>query len=115
MYRQKSYLLIREEADYSEPGYHLCDNYGLEMVAAAFNLFFLFKLSHDRSILYTVAYYTLFFFENLVMIMLWYVAIDYELELWYEEAAPIGVVMGFLLGLSFMLLYYAWYQVCERD
>lgn len=115
MYRQNSYLLIREEADYDEPGSHLCDNYGLEIVAAAFNLFFLFKLSDENSVLYTTAYYTLFFFENIIMILLWFVSIDYELELWYEEAAPIGVVMGFLLGLGFMLLYYIHYQVREID
>ena len=110
LYAQDAHVFKRNSSDYKIPGQHICDNYGVEFIAAAFNLFFLFRLEEGSSLKFNTAYYTLFFIENLLMILLWYVHIDYGLELWYEEAAPVTVVTTFLLGLSFLLLYYAWFQ-----
>lgn len=111
MYQQDSNLLKRKLSDYDrETPQRCCQNYGLEFLAAAFNIFFLFKLSNKGSLPYITAYYTLFFFENIIMICLWYVHVDYLLNLWYLEAAPIGVVLGFVIGLVFMFAYYKFCQ-----
>ena len=111
LYSQDAHLFKRKLSDYSIPGQNMiCDNYGVEFIGAAFNLFFLFRLEEGSSFLFNTAYYTLFFIENLLMIMLWYVHIDYGLNLWYQEAAVVAVIATFILGLSLMLLYYTWFQ-----
>ena len=115
MYRQDSILLKRKLSDYDrEMPHHCCQNYGIEFLAAAFNVFFLFKLNDKGSLPYITAFYTLFFFENIIMICLWYVHVDYLLNLWYLEAAPIGVVLGFVIGLMFMFVYYKFFQPSNR-
>ena len=119
LYRQDAYLIKREYTDYKIPGNRknrCCDNYGIEFLAAAFNIFFLFKLnSGGDSILYVTAYYSLVFIENILMIGLWYVHVDYTLELWYLEAAPIGVFMSFFIGLFLMILYYMYFQPKDME
>ena len=110
LYSQDSHLFKSKLRDYSSSGRRVCDNYGMEFIAAAFNLFFLFRLQEGSSLLFNTAYYTLFFFENILMISLWYVHIDYGLNLWYQEAAPVTVVMTFVLGLALLLLYYTRFQ-----
>ena len=110
LYSQDSHLFKSSSTDYTTNEHQICDNYGLEFLAAAFNLFFLFRLQEGSSLLFNTAYYTLFFFENILMIMLWYVHIDYSLQLWYQEAAPVAVVMTFVLGLVLLLLYYTRFQ-----
>ena len=112
LYRQDAFVMKSELTDYSVPTkrQNLCNNYGIEFLCAAFNMFFIFKLISGDSVLYSTAYYVLVFVENILMICLWYVHIDYSLELWYQEAAPITVFMSFMIGLCFMLLYYLYFQ-----
>ena len=114
LYSQEAHLFKRKLSDYNIPGQNVCDNYGVEFIGAAFNLFFLFRLEEGSSFLFNTAYYTLFFIENLLMIMLWYVHIDYGLNLWYQEAAVVAVILAFVLGLSLLLLYYACFQPTQR-
>ncbi len=112
LYRQDTYVMKTEVSDFNSRSRRkrICDNYGIELLAAAFNMFFLFKLFSGDSILYCTAYYTLFFTENMLMISLWYVHVDYTVQLWYLEAAPIGVFMSFMIGLCFLLIYYMYFQ-----
>ena len=112
LYRQDTYVMKKEFSDFNSRSQRkkTCDNYGIELLAAAFNIFFLFKLFSGDSVLYSTAYYTLFFMENMLMISLWYVHADYTLQLWYQEAAPIGVFMSFTIGLCFLLIYYMYFQ-----
>ena len=119
MYRQKPSLVKKDLTDYDGPRLDrrekLCANYGLEFLAAAFNLFFLFKLVAEDSLLYTTAYYTLFFIENVLMIGLWYVHVDYTLNLWYLQASVVAVVMSFFIGLGIMMLYYLYFHPKDRE
>lgn len=114
LYRQDTYIMKSEFADFSvvrkKKKNRICYNYGIEFLAAAFNIFFLFKLFSGDSILYSTAFYTLVFMENALMISLWYVHVDYKLELWYQEAAPVAVLMSFIIGLCLLLIYYVYFQ-----
>lgn len=112
LYRQDAFVIKSEFADYSivQDRKRLCNNYGIEFLAAAFNIFFLFKLFPGDSVLYSTAYHVLYFTENIIMILLWYVHIDFRLELWYQEAAPVTVFLSFFAGLCLMVLYYIYFQ-----
>ena len=116
LYRQDAYLFKSEYIIPENRKNRCCDNYGIEFLAAAFNMFILFKLnSGGGSISYVTAYYILVFIENILMIGLWYVHVDYTLELWYLEAAPIGVFMSFFVGLFLMILYYMYFQPKDME
>uniref|UniRef100_A0A1X7VGH4 XK-related protein n=1 Tax=Amphimedon queenslandica TaxID=400682 RepID=A0A1X7VGH4_AMPQE len=82
-----------------------CGRYCFELLAAIFNVFFPFRLQKD-SFSFIVSYYIVFFFENLILILLWVISVDYTQNLWYLEAAPITVVLGFLLGIALLLCYH---------
>ena len=88
-----------------------CCNAIIQLLAAAFNVFFLFKVYSGDSVGYITSYYILFFYENVFMICLWYVSVDY---LWYLHVAPITVVLCFIIGLLLMLVYYWFFQPKDK-
>ena len=118
MYKQDKVLIVSDKdnsqkysQDNSQKGSQVnehatcCARCGFEWLAAIFNIFFPFRLQRD-SFSFIVSYYIVFFFENLILILLWVVSVDYTQNLWYLEAAPITVVLGFLLGIALLLLYH---------
>lgn len=108
MYSQNATVFVRRYVDYFDPRRHLCGNYGVELVVAAFNTFFHFKLKAGRSIETLVPFYTLAFVENTLMILLWFFGRDFTEEIWYEYPALWAVFGNFFIGLLFLLGYY-WY------
>ncbi len=108
MYSQHSAVFVRRYADYFDPRRHICGNYCIEMVVAAFNTFFHFKLKGGRSIETLVPFYTLAFVENTLMVLLWFFGRDFTEEIWYEYPSLLAVFGSFILGLVFLLGYY-WY------
>lgn len=107
MYKQNKVLIVGSSNDSERSNEHAtcCGRCGFEWLAAIFNVFFPFRLQKD-SFSFIVSYYIVFFFENLILILLWVVSVDYTQNLWYLEAAPITVVLGFLLGIALLLCYH---------
>ena len=93
-----------------DPRNHICGNYGIEFVVAAFNIFFHFKLKEGGSIETLVPFYVLSFVENVIMIFLWYFARDFSVYTWYAIPAVVTVFVSFALGLLFLSIYYYKFQ-----
>lgn len=88
----------------------LCANYGIEFVAAAFNIFFHFKIRDGGTIITLIPFYLLSFVENSIMILLWYFGRDYDVATWYSIPALVTVFVAFSLGLVLLSMYYLWCQ-----
>ena len=93
-----------------DPRNHICGNYGIEFIIAAFNIFFHFKLKEGGSIETLVPFYLLSFVENVLMIFLWYFARDFSVYTWYSIPAVVTVFVTFVLGLLFLSVYYYKFQ-----
>ena len=93
-----------------DPRNHICGNYGIEFVVAAFNIFFHFKLKEGGSVETLVPFYVLSFVENVLMIFLWYFARDFSVYTWYAIPAVVTVFVSFALGLLFLSIYYYKFQ-----
>lgn len=89
---------------------HICRNYGIEFIVAAFNLFFHFKIKEGSSVQTLVPFYVITFVENTLMILLWYYSRDFEIQLWYSTLAPVTVFVTFFIGLGLVVVYYYKYQ-----
>lgn len=105
MYKQDTVHLIQEDNTEIVKHTSCCGRFGFEWLAAIFNIFFPFRLQKG-SLAFIVSYYIVFFFENLLLILLWVVSVDYTQNLWYLEAAPITVVLSFLAGIALLLWYH---------
>lgn len=84
----------------------LCANYGIEFIAAAFNVFFHFKIRDGKAIVTLVPFYLLSFVENGLMILLWYFGRDMTLTVWYSIPALVTVFISFFAGLTLLVSYY---------
>ena len=93
-----------------DPRNHICGNYGIEFIIAAFNIFFHFKLKEGGSVETLVPFYVLSFVENVLMIFLWYYARDFSIYTWYAIPAVVTVFVTFALGLLFLSIYYYKFQ-----
>ena len=93
-----------------DPRNHICSNYGLEFVVAAFNIFFHFKIKEGGSVETLVPFYTFTFVENVLMIFLWYFSRDFEVYTWYAIPAVVTVFVTFALGSIFLFIYYYKFQ-----
>lgn len=97
------------------PCWHqLCANYGIELVAAAFNVFFHFKIRDGGTIVTLVPFYLLFFVENAIMILLWYFGRDQAETIWYGVPALVVVFVGFFVGMGLLVCYYLWCQPSRK-
>lgn len=92
----------------------LCRNYGIEFVAAVFNIFFHFKIRDSGTIISLIPFYLLSFVENSIMILLWYFARDYDTPTWYSIPALVTVFVAFTKGLVLLSMYYLWCQPGKR-
>ncbi len=108
MYSQHATVFVKRYIDYFDPRRHICGNYCIELVVAAFNTFFHFKLKEGKSVETLVPFYTLVFVENTLMVLLWFFGRDLAVEIWYEYPALLAVFGGFFVGLFFLMIYY-WY------
>ena len=134
MYWQQASVLIHSSEDYDarskgvfsrvqprsirsclDPRNHICTNYGVEFVAAAFNIFFHFKIKEGGSVETLVPFYLLSFVENTIMIFLWYFSRDFGVHLWYPIPAIVTVFVSFGLGMVFLIAYYYWFQPHKRS
>lgn len=88
----------------------LCANYGIEFVAAVFNVFFHFKIRDGGTIITLIPFYLLSFVENSIMILLWYFGRDYDIAMWYSVPALVTVFVAFTLGVVLLSMYYLWCQ-----
>ncbi len=93
-----------------DPRNHICGNYGIEFIVAAFNIFFHFKLKEGGSVETLIPFYLLSFVENVIMIFLWYFARDFSVYTWYAIPAVVTVFVTFALGLLFLSIYYYKFQ-----
>ena len=93
-----------------DPRNHICGNYGVEFIIAAFNIFFHFKIKEGGSVETLVPFYVLSFVENVLMIFLWYFARDFAVYTWYSIPAVVTVFVTFALGLIFLSIYYYKFQ-----
>lgn len=84
----------------------LCANYGIEFIAAAFNVFFHFKIRDGGAVVTLIPFYLLSFVENAIMILLWYFGRDYSVTIWYGVPALVTVFCGFTVGLVLLVCYY---------
>ena len=98
-----------------DPRNHICRNYGIEFIIAAFNLFFHFKIKEGSSVQTLVPFYVITFVENTLMIFLWYYSRDFELQLWYSTVAPVTVFVTFFIGLGLVVVYYYKYQPSKES
>lgn len=129
MYWQQANVLIYSSEDYDakdrrwfsnrnrrsirsclDPRNHVCSNYGMEFVIAAFNVFFHFKIKEGGSVETLVPFYLLSFVENTIMIFLWYFSRDFGVYIWYGIPAVVTVFATFALGMVFLVFYYFWFQ-----
>ena len=132
MYWQQANVLIHSSEDYDarsrnrrqvtnsvdrrsicsclDPRNHICSNYGIEFIVAAFNIFFHFKIKEGGSVETLVPFYLLSFVENVLMIFLWYFARDFSIYMWYAIPAVVTVFVTFLLGIAFLSAYYYKFQ-----
>lgn len=85
-------------------------NYGIEFVAAAFNVFFHFKIRDGGTIITLIPFYLLSFVENAIMILLWYFSRDYSVTIWYSIPALVTVFVAFTSGIMLLSAYYLWCQ-----
>lgn len=106
----KTFYEFRSLRSCLDPRNHICRNYGIEFIVAAFNLFFHFKIKEGSSVETLVPFYVITFVENTLMIFLWYFSRDFELQLWYLTVAPVMVFLTFFVGLSFVVVYYYKFQ-----
>ena len=94
---------------------HICGNYGIEFLAAALNIFFYFKLNTGSSIRTLVPFYLLVFFENMLLILLWFVGRDdFDVYIGYEIPLLVAVFVTFILGLICLSTYYKFCQPSDR-
>lgn len=136
MYWQQANVLIHSSEDYDaksrgainenetikrrsirsclDPRNHLCSNYGVEFVVAAFNIFFHFKIKEGGSVETLVPFYLLSFVENTIMILLWYFARDFGIYLWYAIPSIVAVFVSFAVGMVFLVAYYYKFQPHKR-
>ncbi len=84
----------------------VCSNYGIEFIAAAFNVFFHFKIKDGGAITTLIPFYFLSFVENTIMILLWYFGRDYSITVWYTVPALVTVFVSFTAGLVLLVSYY---------
>lgn len=132
MYWQQANVLIHSSEDYDarsrngrrvtntmnrrsirsclDPRNHICSNYGIEFIVAAFNIFFHFKIKEGGSVETLVPFYLLSFVENVLMIFLWYFARDFSIYTWYAIPAVVTVFVTFPLGIVFLSTYYHTFQ-----
>ena len=115
MYWQHANVFIRHNRDYLDPRRHICGNYGIEFLVAAFNTFFHFKLKEGGSIETLVPFYTLMFVENALMILLWYTGRDFGVHIWYDIPALVAVLGTFAVGLVCIGIYYCFFQPSQMD
>lgn len=125
MFWQQAHVFKRDETDFSEeertcqagrkwfswrlftiPCKQLCNNYGIEFIVAAFNVFFHFKIRDGGSRYTLIPFYLLAFIENSIMIFLWYFVRDSSQCTWYAIPAIVTVFGTFFVGLTLMILYY---------
>ena len=71
----------------------------------ALYLFTYVNLQEGHSRLYYNCYYVIVYCENCIMIVTWYVFSDTEMK-WYVLGAILLVIVGFLIGVAFQLIYY---------
>ena len=116
MYKQHAHVFVKKTTDYFNPGTHVCGNYGIEFIIAAFNTFFHFKIKDSEygSWESLVPFYTLTFIENTIMVLLWFFGRDLSVSIWYEYPALAAVFGTFIVGLMLMIIYYAWCQPKQR-
>ena len=130
MYWQQANVLIHSSEDYDarsrgavndaikrrsirsclDPRNHMCSNYGMEFVIAAFNIFFHFKIKEGGSVETLVPFYMLSFVENTIMIFLWYFARDFGIYTWYAIPSIVTVFVSFAIGMIFLGIYYYKFQ-----
>ncbi len=90
----------------------LCGNYGIEFIAACFNIFFHFKIKDVGTIITVIPFYLLTFVENTLMILLWYFGRDRSIFIWYGIPALVTVFAAFVFG-SILLIFY--YILCQPN
>lgn len=117
MFWQNANVFIRHNSnsDYLDPRRHICGNYSLEFLVAAFNTFFHFKLKEGGSIETLVPFYTLMVVENTLMILLWYTGRDFSVHIWYDYPALVAVFVTFIVGLVCIGIYYYFFQPSQMD
>ena len=114
MYYQHANVFIRSYGDYFDPRRHICGNYGVEFIVAAFNTFFHFKLKEGKGVETLIPFYTLTFVENTLMILLWFFARDPTVGIWYRYPALVSVFGLFIAGLVILLCYYYFFQPSKQ-
>lgn len=92
----------------------ICNNYGIEFIVAAFNIFFHFKIRDGGSRYTLIPFYVLTLIENVLMIFLWYFGRDYSNPVWYAIPAIVTVFVAFFVGLVFLILYYQFGQPSQK-
>ena len=91
-----------------------CANFGMEFVAAAFNVFFHFKIRDGGAITTLIPFYLLSFTENTIMILLWYFGRNYNNRVWYSIPAVVTVFAAFIMGLALLISYYLCCQPSKK-
>ena len=71
----------------------------------ALYMFTYINLQEGHTRLYYICYYAIVYCENCIMIVTWYVFSDTEMK-WYVLGAILLVIVGFLIGVAFQLIYY---------
>jgi hypothetical protein len=107
----------KEVTDYTKnklsPSDCLC-NFIIQVITAAFNVFFPFKVRYGKSFSFMITYYILITHETALLVLLWLVHIDYSKQLWYYVIAPIIVFLGLIIGILLQLIYYKFFQPKDR-
>ena len=115
MYWQQASVFVQNYKDYLDPRKHICGNYGIEFLVAAFNTFFHFKLKEGGSIETLIPFYVLTFVENTLMILLWYVGRDLNVHIWYDIPALVTVFGTFIVGVLCLGIYYYFFQPSDTE
>ena len=115
MYWQQASVFVKSYKDYLDPRKHICGNYGIEFLVAAFNTFFHFKLKEGGGIETLVPFYVLTFVENTLMILLWYVGRDLDVHIWYDIPALVTVFGTFIVGVICLSIYYYFFQPSDTE
>ena len=86
-------------------GGHRCQEFFFNVTIAAMYIFTYLNLQEGHTRLSYIFYYATVYFENCIMILTWYMFSHTELT-WSVPCAIVLVVVGFLIGVTFQLIYY---------
>ncbi len=80
-----------------------CEELGYNAVLAVMFIFCYFNpVDSPTRRRYTI-YYTFMFFENIILMVLWYISCDKDK--WYRDVAMFGYFVSFFTGLAFMVCF----------